>query len=80
MDLKNYLAEFPIDVLERVEVDEPRISIPAKIDSEEFYQLFQSDIDSDTPTSVKSIFISTMTEERPYKTVQSMMLEHVKFA
>ena len=44
--LKDFIASLPIDVIRRVEIEDEKIFIPSKIDTNEFYKKYREEVES----------------------------------
>lgn len=73
--LKDFLSKLPIDVIRKIEIEEDKIFIPTKINSEEFYKKFSNEIeDADGLTDEKAIYLASIATPQPRKTISQLLV------
>jgi hypothetical protein len=77
--LNDFLAKLPIDVIIQTEIEESRIVLPIKIDSKAFYKSFSTQIESDTLTTEKAIYIASTYPTKPMKTAKDLLNTKLRY-
>lgn len=73
--LNDLLAKLPIDVLRQVEVEDDKITIPTKIDSNEFYKSLKDEIEStDTFSPEKAIYLASTHQPQRRKSISELLV------
>lgn len=73
--LNDFIATLPIDVMRKVEIEEEKIFIPAKIDSNEFYKKYKDDIEAGRGFSdEKAIYLASTNTPQPRKSISSLLI------
>ena len=73
--LNDFIAGLPIDVIRKVEIEDEKIFIPTKIDSNEFYKKHKEQIEDDTTlTPEKAIYLTSLTEPKARKSISQLLI------
>lgn len=73
--LNDFIATLPIDVIRKVEVEDDKIVIPAKIDSKEFYKKHKEEIDTDIGFSAeRAIYIVSVSVPQSRKSISELLI------
>jgi len=73
--LNDFIAGLPIDVIRKVEIEDEKIFIPTKIDSNEFYKKHKEQIEDDTTlTPEKAIYLTSLTEPKSRKSISQLLI------
>lgn len=79
MQLKDYIAKQPIDVIIKTEIEENKVILPIEIDVKEFYKAFKNEIDSDQFTPEKAIYIASIEKPKPFINSRSLLNSRLHF-
>lgn len=79
MSFNDFLAKLPLDILRQVELSETRIIIPCPIDANAFYQTFSTDIEAETLTDEKAIYIASSHIPKPFITAEQLLNSKLQF-
>ena len=60
MSFNDFLSKQSIKVIVQTEITDSRVSLPVEVDSKAFYKEFSTDIESNTLTTEKAIYIASM--------------------
>ena len=65
---KDFLAKQPIDKIIKTIITDNKVAVPIKIDTKNFYKDFQQEIDQETLTTEKAIFLASLNSNSEMKT------------
>ena len=73
--LNDFIASLPIDVIRKVEIEDEKIFIPTKIDSNEFYKKYKDQVESDRGlTDEKAIYLASTVTPKPRKSIPELLI------
>ena len=73
--LKDFIASLPIDVIRKVEIEDEKIFIPTKIDSNEFYKKYREEVESiQGLTEEKAIYLASTVTPKPRKSIPELLI------
>lgn len=73
--LNDYLAKLPKSVIAEIEITDEKVMIPTDIKEDEFYGLFKPQIESDTLTTEKAIYIGAVNVPKRTKSIPSLLIK-----
>lgn len=79
MSLKDFLAKQPIGVIVATEITEQRVLLPVAVDPDPFYKSFKSDIESETLTAEKALYIGSLHTQAPYQDASALLNSKVTY-
>lgn len=80
MELKDFLAKLSDETLAKVKIYDNKIQIPVEVNSQDFYQLFSSNINVNGLTAEKAIYVASLVEKKKYLSTKDLLnvrLKHV---
>ena len=77
--LKDFLSKQPIDVIVGTEITPTKVLLPIKVDVESFFKNFSADIETDTHSTEKSIYVGATHQTTDYKTASFLLNSKTKY-
>lgn len=73
--LNDYLAKLPKSVIVDIEITDDKVVIPTKINEDEFYNLFKDEIEAETFTTEKAIYLASVNIPKRTKSIPSLLIK-----
>lgn len=77
--LNDFIAKLPITTIIQTEIENNRVILPAAIDSKDFYKTFSSEIDTDTLTTEKAIYVASTYPVKKMKTSKDLLNSQLRY-
>ncbi len=71
--LNDYISGLPIDVIIKTEIEDQKAIMPTNIDAADFYKLHAEDIDVNSLTSEKGIYVASSRPRPKYVSAIDMV-------
>lgn len=79
MSLNDFLAKQPIDVIINTDITDEKVVLPIKVEPDPFYKQFRENIESDSLTTEKSVYVGSIHEQQPYQSSTQLLNSKVKY-
>lgn len=57
MELKDFIAKLPIEIIQKTNIYENKITLPTEVNKLDFYKKFKNRIEQNTLTNEKAIYV-----------------------
>jgi len=76
MELKDYIAKLPIEIIQNINIYEHKITLPIEVNKIDFYKKFKNKIEQNTLTNEKAIYVASQTK-KTLESIQNLLLKKI---
>lgn len=77
--MKDFLAKQPIDIIINTEITDDKVVLPVTVDPDVFYKAHKGDIESDSFTAEKAVYVGSTHKPAPYQDANALLNSKVKY-
>lgn len=79
MAFKDFLSKQPIHIIVNTEVTDEKVILPTLVDSKSFYKSFSNEIESETLTIEKAVYIASTEKSSSMDTSKDLLNSKLSF-
>lgn len=75
--LKDFISKLPLDVIIKTELENNRVFLPSKIDPAAFYKEHKSEVNQNSLTEEKALYLAAMHEPKKYIPAETILMKRL---
>ena len=77
--LNDFIAKLPLETIIQTEIEDNRVILPTIIDSKDFYKTFSTEIEAETLTTEKAIYVASTYSVKRMITTKDLLNSRLRY-